>query len=123
MSVLYASVPNLVLELKEAMGERQLVSYKKRFMSYDLVILDELGYISFDKEGSELLFNLLSNRSERKSMVFTTNLPFDKWAPLFGDTMMAAAMIDRTANKANVIQIIGDSYRLKQTQEWMRKGS
>lgn len=118
MSVLYASVPNLVLELKEAMGERQLTAYKKRLMSDDLVILDELGYISFDKEGSELLFNLPSNRSERKS-----NLPFDKWASLFGDTMMAAAMIDGIANRANVIQIIGNTYKLKQTQEWMRRKS
>lgn len=99
-----------------------MVACKKRFISCELVILVELGYISFDKEGLELLFNLLSNRSERTSTVFTTNMPFDKWVPLFEDTMMAT-MIDKIANKDNVIQIIGKSYRIKQTQEWMRKES
>ena len=88
-------------------------------MNYDLVILDELGYISFDKEGSELLFNLLSNRNDSKSIIITTNLTFDKWPSLFGDTIMTTAMVDRLTNKANIIQILGDSYRVKQTKEWL----
>ena len=97
-----------------------VVSYKKKFMSYDLIILDELGYISFDKDGSELLFNLLSNRAESKSMIITTNLTFDKWPSLFGDTIMTTAMVDRLTNKANIIQILGDSYRVKQTMDWLK---
>ena len=121
MRVLFVTIPNLVLELKEAYKERQVISYKKKFMSYDLVILDELGYISFDKDGSELLFNLLSNRAECKSTIITTNLTFDKWPSLFGDTIMTAAMVDRLTNKANIIQILGDSYRVKQTKEWLNK--
>lgn len=121
MDVLYITIPNLILELKECLNERQIVSYKKKFMKYDLVILDELGYISFDKEGSELLFNLLSNRSEKKSIIITTNLTFDKWPSLFGDTILTTAMVDRLANKANLIQIIGESYRVKQTKEWLNK--
>ena len=68
-NVLYISVPNLITELKEAMTLNQLSNYKKRFITYDLVILDELGYIGFDKEGSELLFNLLSMRNETKSII------------------------------------------------------
>ena len=119
MDVLYITIPNLILELKEAYKERMVVSYKKKFMSYDLVILDELGYISFDKDGSELLFNLLSNRAESKSVIITTNLTFDKWPSLFGDTIMTTAMVDRLTNKANIIQILGDSYRIKQTKEWL----
>lgn len=119
MSVLFITIPNLMLELKEAYKERDVVNYKKKFMSYDLVILDELGYISFDKEGSELLFNLLSNRSDSKSLIITTNLTFDKWPSLFGDTVMTTAMVDRLTNKANIIQILGDSYRAKQTKEWL----
>ncbi len=119
MKVLFITVPNLILELKEALKEREVVAYKKKFMSYDLVILDELGYVSFDRDGSELLFNLLSNRSERKSIIVTTNLTFDKWPELFGDTILTAAMVDRLTNKASVIQIIGDSYRMKQTQAWL----
>lgn len=119
MNVLYITIPNLILELKEAYKEKMVVSYKKKFMSYDLVILDELGYISFDKDGSELLFNLLSNRAESKSVIITTNLTFDKWPSLFGDTIMTTAMVDRLTNKANIIQILGDSYRVKQTKEWL----
>lgn len=123
MSVLFVTIPNLVLELKEAYKERQVMAYKKKFMSYDLIILDELGYISFDKDGSELLFNLLSNRAEYKSTIITTNLTFDKWPSLFGDTIMTTAIVDRLTNKANIIQILGDSYRVKQTKDWLNKKS
>ncbi len=119
MKVLFITVPNLILELKEALKEREVVMYKKKFMSYDLVILDELGYVAFDRDGSELLFNLLSNRSETKSIIITTNLTFDKWPDLFGDTILTAAMVDRLTNKASVVQIIGESYRIKQTQAWL----
>ena len=120
LNVLYVTIPNLILELKEAYKEHMVVSYKKKFMSYDLIILDELGYISFDKDGSELLFNLLSNRAESKSMIITTNLTFDKWPSLFGNTIMTTAMVDRLTNKANIIQILGDSYRIKQTKDWLK---
>ncbi len=115
-----ATLKSLKAELKEAYKEHMVVSYKKKFMSYDLIILDELGYISFDKDGSELLFNLLSNRAESKSMIITTNLTFDKWPSLFGDTIMTTAMVDRLTNKANIIQILGDSYRIKQTKDWLK---
>lgn len=121
LSVLYITIPNLILELKEALKEREVVTYKKKFMSYDLVILDELGYISFDKDGSELLFNLLSNRSESKSIIITTNLTFDEWPTLFGDTILTTAMVDRLTNRANIIEIIGESYRIKQTKDWLDK--
>ena len=78
----------------------QLTNYKKRFISYDLVILDELGYIGFDKEGSELLFNLLSMRNETKSKTITTNLAFTRCEEIFGDPTLTAAMVDRLAHKA-----------------------
>jgi DNA replication protein DnaC len=119
MSVLYITIPNLILELKEALKESEVVSYKRKFMAYDLVILDELGYISFDKDGSDLLFNLLSNRAETRSILITTNLTFDKWPTLFGDTILTTAIVDRLANKASIIQIVGESYRIKQTKNWL----
>lgn len=118
-NVLYMSVPNLITELKEAMTINQLSNYKKRFVSYDLVILDELGYIGFDKEGSQLLFNLLSMRNETKSIIITTNLSFTRWEEIFGDPTLTAAMVDRLAHKATVINIRGDSYRIKETKEWL----
>ena len=118
-NVLYVTVPNLITELKESMTLNQLTNYKKRFISYDLVILDELGYIGFDKEGSELLFNLLSMRNETKSIIITTNLTFNRWEEIFGDPTLTAAMVDRIAHKATVINIKGDSYRIKETKEWL----
>ena len=118
-NVLYVTVPNLITELKESMTLNQLTNYKKRFISYDLVILDELGYIGFDKEGSELLFNLLSMRNETKSIIITTNLAFTRWEEIFGDPTLTAAMVDRLAHKATVINIKGDSYRIKETKDWL----
>ena len=79
MKVLFISVPNLVIELKEALSRNDLNQYKKKFLKYDLVLLDELGYVSFDKEGSEILFNLISNRLTVGSVIITTNLLFDRW--------------------------------------------
>lgn len=66
-TVLFVSVPNLIIELKEAMSQSRLNNYRKKFERYDLVILDELGYVSFDKSGCEILFNLLSNRNDKGS--------------------------------------------------------
>ncbi len=82
-TVLYITVPNLITELKESMTINQLTAYKKKFINYDLVILDELCYISFDKQGGELLFNLLSMRNDTKSMIITSNLTFYKWQDIF----------------------------------------
>lgn len=120
-TVLFTTVPNLVIELKESMSLHQLTNYKKKFMNYDLVILDELGYISFDKVGSELLFNLLSLRNESKSIIVTSNLTFDKWTEILGDSTLATAMIDRLTCKSYVLNIIGESYRVRQTKEWLKK--
>ncbi len=98
-SVLYITVPNLITELKESMTMNQLTVYKKKFINYDLVILDELGYISFDKQGSELLFNLLSMRNDTKSIIITTNLAFNRWQELFNDPVLTAAMVDRLTHR------------------------
>ncbi|MFI3211546.1 MAG: IS21-like element helper ATPase IstB [Peptostreptococcaceae bacterium] len=118
-NVLYITVPNLITELKESMNLNQLNNYKKKFIKYDLVILDELGYITFDKQGSELLFNLLSLRNESKSIIITTNLSFNRWNEIFNDSVLTAAMVDRLTHKAHVLNIQGDSYRMKETIEWM----
>jgi DNA replication protein DnaC len=90
-----------------------------KFEKYDLVIADELGYISFDKEGSELLFTHLSLRAGRKSTIITTNLSFDRWEEIFGDAVMTAAMIDRLTHKSYLVNMNGSSYRLKETKEWL----
>lgn len=119
-TVLFVSVPNLVIELKEAMSKHQINAYKKKFERFDLVILDELGYISFDREGSEILFNLLSNRNNKGSMIITTNLTFDRWEEIFKDPILTGAMVDRVAHKSHVIDMSGQSYRIKETMEWIK---
>jgi len=119
MRVLFTNVPNLVIELKEAMSQNDVTRLKRRFMSFDLVLIDELGYISFDKQGNEILFNLLSNRNDRGSMILTTNLSFDKWDEVFHDTNLAGALVDRLTHEAHILDMSGDSYRVKETREFM----
>ena len=121
MRVLFTNVPNLVIELKEAMSRNQITAYKKKFEKYELVIIDELGYVSFDKKGNEILFNLLSNRNEVGSMILTTNLAFEKWEEVFVDANLTAALVDRLAHKAHVLDMSGESYRLKETLQMQVK--
>lgn len=120
-NVLFASVPNLIIELKEAMSMNQLNSYKRKFEKYDLVILDELGYVSFDKIGCEILFNLLSNRNDKGSIIITTNLTFDRWEEIFKDTMLTGAIVDRLAHKAHILDISREnSHRFEETISWLK---
>lgn len=118
--VIFTTIPLLINQLKEARGQSILRSYELRFEKYDLVIADELGYISFDKEGSELLFTHLSLRAGRKSTIITTNLSFDRWDEIFSDPVMTAAMIDRLAHKSYIVNMNGPSYRMKETKEWLK---
>ena len=83
----------------------------------DLLILDELSYLSFNRHQSELLFKVISDRSEKSSTIVTTNLPFSKWTDLFENTTMVAAMIDRLTFRSHVLDMNGDSYRLKATMQ------
>jgi DNA replication protein DnaC len=103
----------------EAKNEHVLNRLKRKFQKYDLVILDELGYISFDREGAELLFNFISSRSEIKSTIITTNLSFDSWDEIFHDPVITAAMVDRITHRSFVINMNGNSYRIKQTKEYL----
>ena len=121
MKVLFISVPNLIIELKEAMSNNQITKYKKSFEKYDLVILDELGYVSFDKEGSEILFNLISNRISVGSMIITTNLLFDRWEEIFKDPILTTALVDRLAYKSHLLNMSGDSYRIEETMDWLKE--
>ena len=120
-SVLFASVPNLVVELKETMTQGQLSSYRKRFEKYDLVILDELGYVSLDKSGCEMLFSLISSRNDKGSIILTSNLTFDRWEEVFKDPTLTSALIDRLAHKAHVLDISRDKGgRFEETIAWLQ---
>ncbi len=121
-NVLFISVPDLIIQLKEALSNRQLDAYKKKFIKYDCVILDELGYVSFDKAGCEILFNLLSNRNDRGSTIITSNLNFDRWEEIFKDPMLTGAMIDRLTHKAHIFDMtVETSYRYEETLNWLNE--
>ncbi|WP_341350046.1 MULTISPECIES: ATP-binding protein [Clostridium] len=113
--VLFTTIPLLITKLKECNSQKTLTYFERRFEKYDLVIADELGYISFDKEGAEPLFTNLSLRASRKSIIITTNLFFDRWEEIFGDPVITSAMVDRLTNKAHIIDMTGDSYRLRES--------
>lgn len=105
----------LVNELIEAREERDLQRILKRYSRYELLILDELGYIPFSKEGAELLFQVLAERYEKGSVMITTNLGFADWTQVFGDQAMTAALLDRITHKARIVNCSWQSYRLKQS--------
>ena len=83
--------------------------------AYGLLIIDELGYVPFSKEGAELIFQVFAERNERKSVIITTNLGFGDWTQVFGDANLTAALLDRVTHKAHVINCNWESYRLRDT--------
>lgn len=118
--VFYTTVPLFITELKELKSKKSLRTFQNKLAKYDLVILDEFGYISSDKEGAELLFTNISLRTGRKSTIITTNLAFDRWNEILGDPVMTAALTDRLTHKSFVINMNGTSYRLKETKAWLK---
>lgn len=119
--VLFTTVHKLLTQLRESHSERTLRQMEMKFEKYDLVICDEFGYVSFDKSGAELLFNHLSLRAGRKSTIITTNLVFDRWDEIFGDPVLTAALVDRLTHKAHLVNMSGESYRIKETKKMMEK--
>ena len=116
MTVLFKNAASLSTELSEARDNYSLGRLEKRIQRADLLILDEMGYVSFDRYQSELLFNIIAYRSERGSIITTTNLPFSEWTTLFENTAMVAAMIDRLTFNSYVLDMNGESYRLAKTK-------
>lgn len=113
----FVSCYALVNELIEARKDRDLQRLIQRHARYDLLILDELGYIPFSREGAELLFQVLAERQEKGSVIITTNLGFADWTQVFGDPTMTAALLDRLTHKAHIVSCQWDSYRLKQSMQ------
>jgi len=105
----------LANELIEARDEKTLARAVKRYAGYGLLVIDELGYVPFSKEGAQLIFQVLAERHERKPVMITTNMGFGDWTQIFGDPSMTAALLDRITHKAHVINCTWESYRLKET--------
>jgi DNA replication protein DnaC len=111
--VYYSSMSTLLERLKAAQRRDALEAKLRVYVKPRLLILDEMGYQPVDREGSSLFFELVTRRYERGSTIFTSNKSFGDWGELFGDAVVASALLDRILHHATVINIKGDSYRMK----------
>jgi len=111
--VAFATAAQWVARLAEAHAAGRLQTELARLGRYPLAVVDEVGYIPFEAEAANLFFQLVSSRYERASLIVTSNKPFGRWGEVFGDDVVAAAMIDRLVHHAEVVALKGDSYRLK----------
>jgi len=112
--VAFYTAADLVTLLLETNAQYQLSRLEARLKKLDLLIVDELGYLALDESGAKLLFSVFAGRYERKSLIVTTNLPFDQWNTIFKDTAMTAALVDRITHHCHLIEMNGESYRFQQ---------
>jgi DNA replication protein DnaC len=122
-SVRYVTAAQLVNELAEAADERRLSRIVARYGRVELLCLDELGYVRLDARGSELLFQILTEREERASVAVASNLPFSEWGQIIPDPRLVAAVVDRLTFRAQIIETGTDSYRLRTTRATRPKKS
>ena len=120
LSVGFITAAALVHELIEARDEKRLLRLQRQFAGYKLLIIDELGYVPLSQTGAELLFEVFSQRYERGSTVVTSNLPFDEWTGVFASERLTGALLDRLTHHVHILEMNGDSYRLKQSKRRSR---
>lgn len=111
--VLFATATDWVTRLSDAHRAGRLAAELAKLRRYGLIIIDEVGYLPFEQDAANLFFQLVSSRYEHASLVLTSNLPFSGWGGVFGDQVVAAAMIDRIVHHADVLTLKGASYRLR----------
>lgn len=115
--VLFTRAADLVRDLLEARDDRDLGRLHRRIQRATLLIVDELGFVPFDRAGGELLFNLLSDRYERRSTIVTTNLAFSEWVQVLADEKLTTALLDRLAHNAHILTTKGASYRTRRKRQ------
>jgi len=111
--IAFATATEWVARLAEAKRQNTLDAELRRLSFVPVLVVDEVGYIPFDPEAANLMFSLVSARYERASMIVTSNKPFSAWGEIFGDEVVAVAMIDRLVHHAEILSLKGDSYRLR----------
>jgi DNA replication protein DnaC len=120
-SVLFDTASNWITRLATAHQSGHLETELRKIRRYKLIIIDEVGYIPFDHDAANLFFQLIASRYEQGSVMVTSNLPFGRWGEVFGDEIVAAAMIDRLVHHAEVLTLSGDSYRTRARRELLAK--
>ena len=113
--VLFSTAAGLINEMKEARDKFSLASLERKLARVHVAVIDELGFVAFDKIGAELLFEFFSLRYEQGSCVITSNLAFASWTEVFHDQRLTGALLDRVTHHAHIIQIQGESYRFRQS--------
>lgn len=117
MRVRFITAAALVHELIEAVDERRLQRLQKQLAAQDLLIIDELGFVPLSKTGAELLFEVISQRYERGSIIITSNLPFDEWTETFGTERLTGAILDRLTHHVHILEMNGESFRLRESRK------
>ena len=117
LKVRFTTAAALVHEMIEAVDERRLQRHQKQLAAQDLLLIDELGFVPLSKTGAELLFEVISQRYERGSIIITSNLPFDEWTEVFGSERLTGAILDRLTHHVHILEMNGESYRLNQSRK------
>ena len=117
LKVRFITAASLVHELIEARDDKRLLRLQKQLTSQNLLIIDELGFVPLSKTGAELLFELISQCYERGSIIITSNLPFDEWTDTFGSERLTGALLDRLTHHVHILEMNGDSFRLKHSKK------
>jgi DNA replication protein DnaC len=107
----------LVNRLEEAQKQYQLDRFLGQLDRMDLLVCDELGYLSFSRSGAELLFQVFADRYERRSLLITSNLPFGEWGQIFQGERMTAALLDRLTHRCHIFEMNGESYRFRESMK------
>ena len=117
LAVGFVTASSLVHELLEARDDKRLLRLQKQLAKYRLLIIDELGYVPLSPSGTELLFEVFSQRYERGSTIVTSNLPFDEWTSTFGSERLTGALLDRLTHHVHILEMNGESFRLKHSRK------
>ena len=115
-SVTFTTAAGLVHQLMEARDEKRLLRLQAQLSAVKLLIVDELGYVPLSQTGAELLFEVFSQRHERASTIVTSNLPFDEWTSIFSNQRLTGALLDRLTHHVHILEMNGESYRLRQSK-------
>jgi DNA replication protein DnaC len=111
----------MVNELVEARHNNELSRVTARWTRYELLVIDEMGYVRLAEPGAEMLFQVIAGRAEKAAVIVTTNLPFSEWTTVFPNARLCKAMLDRLTDQAHIIETGSDSYRFRRTLDRRRK--